>query len=60
MGWLIIPFIIIIIILGIGFARGSHQSYRNGEGMFKSSKYNLDEKDELSDKKYYHEEGLFK
>ena len=60
MGWLIIPFIVIIILLGVGFARASHQNYRMGEGMFKSSENNLEEYEELSDKEYYHEDGLFK
>lgn len=60
MGWLIIPFIVIIVLLGVGFARASHQNYRMGEGMFKSSDNCLEKSDELSDKEYYHEEGLFK
>jgi hypothetical protein len=35
-------------------------SYRFGEGMFKSSEYNLEEKDDISDKEYYDKEGLLK
>ena len=57
MGWLLIPLIIIVIILGIGIVRSMNTSYRFGEGMFKSSEYNLEEKDDLSDKEYYDEEG---
>lgn len=58
MGWLLIPLIIIVIILGIGIARSMNTSYRLGSGMFLSSEYNLEEKDELSDKEYYDKEGL--
>ncbi len=60
MGWLLIPLIIIVIILGIGIVRSMNTSYRFGSGMFKNSEYNLEEKDDLSDKEYYDEEGLFK
>lgn len=60
MGWLIIPLIVVVIIIGFAFVRGNHQSYRFGEGLFKSSEDYLDEQDELSDKNYYHEDGLFK
>ncbi len=60
MGWLLIPLIIIVIILGIGIVRSMNTSYRFGEGMFKSSEYNLEEKDDISDKEYYDEEGLLK
>lgn len=60
MGFLLIPLIIIVAILGAAFFRSMHTSYRMGEGMFKSSEYNLEEKEELSDKEYYHEQGLFK
>lgn len=60
MGWLIIPFIILIVILGVAFARSGHQNYRFGEGLFKSSENNLEDGEELSDKNYYHEDGLFK
>ena len=60
MGWLLIPLIIIVIILGIGIVRSMNTSYRFGEGMFKNSEYNLEEKDDLSDKEYYDKEGLLK
>lgn len=60
MGWLLIPLIVLIIILGIAFARSAHTSYRFGEGLFKSSEDYLEEQDDLSDKNYYHEDGLFK
>jgi hypothetical protein len=60
MGWLLIPLIIIVIILGIAFARSMNTNYRFGSGMFKSSEYNLDEKTEISDMEYYDKEGLLK
>ncbi len=60
MGWLLIPFIIIVIILGIGIVRNMNTSYRFGAGIFRSSEYNLEEKDDLSDKEYYDKEGLLK
>ena len=60
MGWLIIPLIIVVIILGGGIARAMKTNYRMGSGMFKSSEYNLDEKDEISDKDYYDKDGLMK
>lgn len=60
MGWYIIPLIIVVIILGGGIARAMKTNYRMGSGMFKSSEYNLDEKDEVSDKDYYDKDGLMK
>lgn len=60
MGWLLVPLIVLIIILCVAFVRGNHQNYRFGEGLFKSSEDNLEENEELSDKNYYHEDGLFK
>lgn len=60
MGWLWIVFFIVIIILGLGIVRVNKTNYRTGSGMFKNSEYNLDEKDDFSDKKYYDSDGLFK
>ena len=68
MGWLIVPLLIIVVIIGIAivviigiaFVRSANSSYRFGSGMFKSSEYNLDEKDEISDKEYYDKDGLLK
>lgn len=60
MGWLWIVFFIIIIILGLGIVRVNKTNYRTGSGMFKNSEYNLDEKDDFSDKEYYDSDGLFK
>lgn len=60
MGWLWIVFFIVIIILGLGIVRVNKTNYRTGSGMFKNSEYNLDEKDDFSDKEYYDSEGLFK
>ena len=50
MGWLWIVFFIVIIILGLGIVRVNKTNYRTGSGMFKNSEYNLDEKDDFSDK----------
>lgn len=60
MGWLLIPLIIIIVIIGVAFVRNRNEQFRFGSGLFKNSEYNLDDQDELSDKDYYNEEGLFK
>ena len=60
MGWLIVPLLIIVVIIGIAFVRSANSSYRFGSGMFKSSEYNRDEKDEISDKEYYDKDGLLK
>ncbi len=60
MGWLWIVFFIVIIILGLGIVRVNKTNYRTGSGMFKNSEYNLDEKDDFSDKEYYDSDGLFK
>ena len=61
MVWLIIVLLILVVILGTAFVRISNVGYRNGAGMFKNSEYNMDEKEELSDKEYYDEnKGLFK
>ena len=58
--FIIIAVIIVGVVFGIYFARSSHMGHRMGEGMFKSSEYNLEEKDDISDKEYYDKEGLFK
>ena len=60
MCWLWIVFFIVIIILGLGIVRVNKTNYRTGSGMFKNSEYNLDEKDDFSDKEYYDSDGLFK
>ncbi len=58
MGWLLLILLIIVAILGIAFFRNCNQDYRIGSGLFKSSEYNLEDKDELSDKDYYKEDGM--
>ncbi len=60
MGWLLIPLLILVAIIAVAVYRSANANYRMGSGMFKNSEYNLDERDELSDKDYYNEEGLFK
>ena len=56
----IVLLIVVALIVGFGAVRVNQTNYRNGSGMFKSSEYNLDEKDEISDKDYYEEDGLFR
>ncbi|HCA05388.1 MAG TPA: hypothetical protein DEO32_05780 [Ruminococcaceae bacterium] len=60
MGWLIFIFIVIAIIIGVSAVRANNTGYRLGSGMFKSSEFNLDEKDDFSEKEYYDKHGLFK
>ncbi len=60
MGWLLIPLLILVAIIAVAVYRNANVNYRTGSGMFKNSEYNLDDQDELSDKDYYNEEGLFK
>ena len=60
MGWLLIPLIIIIIIIGIACVRNRNEQFRFGSGLFKSSEFNLDDKDEFVDKDYYDKDGLLK
>lgn len=60
MGWLIFILLAIVIIIGIGAVRANNTNYRTGSGMFKNSEYNLDDKDDFSDKEYYDKDGLFK
>ena len=59
---IIVAVVVFIIIFGIltALARSLNTGYRIGSGMFKNSENNLDEKDEVSDKEYFDEDGLFK
>ena len=50
----------LVAIIAVAVYRNANVNYRTGSGMFKNSEYNLDDQDELSDKDYYNEEGLFK
>ena len=47
MGWLLIPLIIIIVIIGVAFVRNRNEQFRFGSGLFKNSEYNLDDQDEF-------------
>lgn len=60
MGWPIFWLLVLVVIMGIAFRRNSNHGYRFGSGLFKSSENNLEEKEELSDKEYYDEDGLMK
>jgi hypothetical protein len=60
MGWLLIPLIIIIVIIGVAFVRNRNEQFRFGSGLFKNSEYNLDDQDEFVDKEYYDKDGLLK
>lgn len=60
MGWLLIPLIIIVAVLGVAVVRVMKTNYRIGSGLFKSSEYNLEDKDVISDEEYYDKEGLLK
>ncbi|MBQ4569408.1 MAG: hypothetical protein IJA62_05085 [Ruminococcus sp.] len=59
MGWLILG-LLSVILIGICYRRSINHGYRMGSGLFKSSDYNLDEKEELCDKDYYDEDGSLK
>lgn len=60
MGWLVFWLLVLVVLIALVYRRNSNHSYRMGSGMFKSSEYNLDEKEELSDKEYYDKDGLMK
>ncbi len=56
-----IAFFICIVLIVVAFTRNQNMNYRTGKGLFESSKFNLDEKDDISDKEYYDGGGgLFK
>ena len=48
MFWLVFWILVCVAILAYGIRRMANHDYRFGSGLFKSSEYNLDEKDELS------------
>ena len=52
--------LVCVAILAYGIRRMANHDYRFGSGLFKSSEYNLDEKDEFVDKDYYDKKNLFK
>lgn len=49
----LILLLIVAVIVGFGVVRVNGTNYRNGAGLFKSSEFNLDEKDDVADKTYY-------
>lgn len=53
--------LIVAVILGVGMTRANKTNYRHGEGLFKSSEFNLDEQEDVADKTYYDDNnGLFR
>lgn len=60
MGWLVFWLLVLVAIIAYAFRRGANHNYRTGSGLFKNSEYNLDEKEEFSDKDYYDKDGLMK
>ncbi len=59
MGWLIFA-VIAVVLIGVAYRRSANHNYRTGSGLFKSSEYNLEEKDDICDKDYYDKDGLMK
>ena len=60
MGWLLIPLLILVAIIGAAVVRGMNTDYTIGSGMFQNSEYNLDEIVDISDKEYYNKDGWMK
>lgn len=60
MGWLVFWLLVLVVIIAYTFRRNANHNYRTGSGLFKNSEYNLDKKEELSDKEYYDKDGLMK
>ena len=60
MGFLYIIGGLSIIIAIVLMVRNYNHNHRFGEGLFKSSEYNLDEPDEFVDKEYYDKDALKK
>ncbi len=60
MGFWIFGIIVVGGLLAALMIRGFHYNHRIGEGMFKNSEYNLDEKDDFVDKNYYDKDALKK
>ena len=58
--WSIIFMAVVVILIAITFRRNANHNYRTESGLFKNSEFNLDEKEELSDKDYYDKDGLMK
>lgn len=61
LGFLLIIFVVIILIIGIAYSRGMNDNYHAGGGMFKNSEYNLDEEEKnISDVEYFNRDGKMK
>ena len=60
MGFLIFIIIMVIVLAVALMIRNYNSHHRIGEGMFKSSEFNLDEPDEFVDKNYYDKDALKK
>ena len=59
MGFLVIFGVIVVVIPIALIIRSYNYNHRIGEGLFKSSEYNLDESDDFVDKNYY-DDSAFK
>lgn len=60
---MVFVFLIIGLVIAVAIAlmiRNYNYNHRIGEGMFKSSEYNLDEPDDFVDKNYYDEDAIKK
>ena len=60
MGFWLFGIIVVGGLLAALMIRGCNYNHRIGEGMFKNSEYNLDEKDDFVDKNYYDKDALKK
>lgn len=60
MGFMIFMGTMVIVIAVVLMIRNFNYNHRIGEGMFKSSEYNLDEPDDFVDKNYYDKDALDK
>ena len=61
MFWIILLIAIVAVVIVAGGFRFERTNYRVGSDMFKSSEFNLDERDNVADKTYYDDNnGLFK
>jgi hypothetical protein len=53
-------FLLLMGVIAYVCTRASKHDYTIGSGMFKSSNFNIDEKDEFADKSYYDNDGIMK
>lgn len=60
MGFMIFMGVMVIVIAIALMIRNFNYNHRIGEGLFKSSEYNLDEPDDFVDKNYYDKDALKK